>query len=1217
MMYRSVLQKSVTVPGVSVCNHITRVSSDRVWISDYKDLILTNTAGDKLHHLTDIGSYTGGHTVNNDGDLIYIDRQGNINKLSTDNTVKTTLIKYNTAPWRPRCVYSSPSTGDLLVGMYNTDTWIGKVVRYNSTGEHIQTKQYNNNTGQRLYRDPIYITENHNGDVIVSDLHRVVVTDGGGSLRFSYTGPPSGSRLYPRGICTDALSHILVCDLYTKSVQMLDSDGHFLSQILTSLHGIDKPLGLSYDDTTQLLWVGSYWDNTVNIYRVVDRDSLTDALVPTVRLPPLPPVPPMGSSNRLLSPGTLGWPRTARTQERHQRKSTYPWTAPPAHFTSTSILERLRLPHTQGRHQLESTYPWIPPAFFSSTRSTLEQLGPPRTQERHQLESTYPWTATPAHVTSTKHPIKFEREFDELPSCSSRTVSVSGYPQPKKIRRTESDQKVQIKETKKEFKVDADLPRGSTEVVPDDTWFFPPKEIVKTEIDLKFLQEETIKGYNEDVLDLSGGSKKIVPDEPMYFPLHKYWKTESDVKFLQDYRAPLNLHGISTPLKKSTSMNQIDALESEIFRSELESVLRRIEYVDCNDICGSSVKHCSIGKIETCSEFRTQGIFGWTKSCSEKIIEARAQKCKCFISTFCVLITINIRDVLAHVKVNELQFAVKHLIDFAIESRNYILLSELVRLYAFHCDFQLETLFTKTSKKINAVIVDTILQSAKCMILRKYASLLQNSIQLSLCHDCEKGKCVTIVLSFKGTIEMIDITQEKVMGKKMFIYNYTNPSQEAYIVFKSCATSHLKETLPQISEKKARVLFQRHSNLTMISVSPCKSIGFSKGNHRVVKKPCILFLCLHKGYIPYGEEEFPRQIGDVEVDVQEGFCNFGNGELLEMGGDIRRKGSKNVGSIGGFVSLPGSKIGLITCAHVVLSLKELEKREIDPLNEVEAFINSAHSYKVCGKVVHAEFPKPEVSGVHSPRESSVDAALIELASPSSVAGYRTVTGEQLLSAGFQTDKPPKFHGEIIPMHNLPNLVSGSVVKYGATTGLTLGCLFNECMHVRINYEDKLKLSDILGSSNSPCDIVVYNQMEIESLRGQFFELGDSGSFVFCINQDDTISCIGMAIGYTSRGACLVTPIENVLKSLNLPVTSNCIIPVEARLSSSIKPSMDTMTILNAISQMKSDFDKRMDDHQKDIQKRLLEQQTDIQKRLLEQQKDIQDIKKNQTKFNPS
>ncbi|XP_061186399.1 uncharacterized protein LOC133194459 [Saccostrea echinata] len=226
-MYRAVLRKSVKVRGVSEGRHISRVSPDWVWISDWNNLILTNTAGDELHCLSDIGSYHGVHTVNNEGDLFYIDSGHNINQLSTDNTVRNIFIKY-TAPWRPLCVYSSPSTGDLLVGMRNTDTRTGKVNRYNNKGLQIQTIN-NNIIGQGLYSLPIYITENHNGDVIVSNWDCVVVTDREGRFRFSYTGPPLGPGLWPRGLSTDALSHILVCDHRTDSVQIIDKDGQFLS----------------------------------------------------------------------------------------------------------------------------------------------------------------------------------------------------------------------------------------------------------------------------------------------------------------------------------------------------------------------------------------------------------------------------------------------------------------------------------------------------------------------------------------------------------------------------------------------------------------------------------------------------------------------------------------------------------------------------------------------------------------------------------------------------------------------------------------------------------------------------------------------------------------------------------------------------------------------------------------------------------------------------
>ncbi|XP_062592653.1 protein lin-41-like [Saccostrea cucullata] len=158
--------------------------------------------------------------------------------------------------------------------MYNTNTNRGKVTRYNDGGKHIQTIQHSN-TGLELYGMPIFITDNNNEDVIVSDsLRGVVVTNRGGIHRFSYTGPSSGVRFLPYGICTDALAHILVCDLYSNTVHMIDKEGNFLSKILTKQNGISRPRSLSYDFKTHLLWVGSWDDNVVRIYRYIKRQDL-------------------------------------------------------------------------------------------------------------------------------------------------------------------------------------------------------------------------------------------------------------------------------------------------------------------------------------------------------------------------------------------------------------------------------------------------------------------------------------------------------------------------------------------------------------------------------------------------------------------------------------------------------------------------------------------------------------------------------------------------------------------------------------------------------------------------------------------------------------------------------------------------------------------------------------------------------------------------------
>ncbi|XP_062578116.1 uncharacterized protein LOC134240013 [Saccostrea cucullata] len=109
----------------------------------------------------------------------------------------------------------------------------------------------------------------------------VVVVDSGGKHRFSYTGPPSGSGLRqgfnPSAICTDALSHILVVDTLTDTVQMIDKDGNFLSLLLTKPRSIHiKRYGLTYDYKTHLLYVGSgpsKLTDIVSVYRYIERQN--------------------------------------------------------------------------------------------------------------------------------------------------------------------------------------------------------------------------------------------------------------------------------------------------------------------------------------------------------------------------------------------------------------------------------------------------------------------------------------------------------------------------------------------------------------------------------------------------------------------------------------------------------------------------------------------------------------------------------------------------------------------------------------------------------------------------------------------------------------------------------------------------------------------------------------------------------------------------------
>lgn len=213
-------KKSLTVAGVNSCYHITRVTPDLFWVSDEKNnFILANTSGNTLYELNDSldDSLYGLHTVNGNSELIYIDEMHNINVMSEDRKTTTTFIESTPDALEPSCLYWAKSTKELLVGKIDLRTSTGKVTRYSQTGRLTKTIELNN-VGLAIYKKPIYITENNNGDIVVSDYNAnfcsgaLVVTDSGGMHLFSYKGHPLGSGLDPLGICTDALSHILLCD---------------------------------------------------------------------------------------------------------------------------------------------------------------------------------------------------------------------------------------------------------------------------------------------------------------------------------------------------------------------------------------------------------------------------------------------------------------------------------------------------------------------------------------------------------------------------------------------------------------------------------------------------------------------------------------------------------------------------------------------------------------------------------------------------------------------------------------------------------------------------------------------------------------------------------------------------------------------------------------------------------------------------------------------
>ncbi|XP_065930199.1 tripartite motif-containing protein 2-like [Magallana gigas] len=253
--------REFTVSGVDNVCHVSLGISGRLWVSgDSGNLFQTDRQGNQLNTIQINCRGEGHHTVTQEGDLIYTDRDNKIiNRITSGNKI-TEFIK--TRNWRPLSIHSSQINGDILVGMQMEK---GKVTRYNMTGREIQNI-LRNNKGQEMYSYPHFITENINGDICTSDSIKktIVVVDKSGQHRFSYTGQVS--LFSPYGICTDVLGHIMVCNHFSDRVDLLDQDGQFLCLLLTKQQGVKDLHSVSVDDENNLI-VGRRHTNTLTVYK--------------------------------------------------------------------------------------------------------------------------------------------------------------------------------------------------------------------------------------------------------------------------------------------------------------------------------------------------------------------------------------------------------------------------------------------------------------------------------------------------------------------------------------------------------------------------------------------------------------------------------------------------------------------------------------------------------------------------------------------------------------------------------------------------------------------------------------------------------------------------------------------------------------------------------------------------------------------------------------
>ncbi|XP_076103872.1 uncharacterized protein LOC143072685 [Mytilus galloprovincialis] len=235
---------------------------DSLWIYSYIDSVLQRVKpeGTKLNILSSFNIKVYGMAVTQSKDLL-ISIGGTRLKQISSNTGTLTDPLYNVSPLVPIAVHIT-SDNKVLVGCVNKD--------YPKQGRRVVILMNQNGDHERVYehdqhKQPIFtlawrLTSTSNGNIHVvdrvsDDRDRVVVLGQGGDIINIYTGDKEINKARPFGpidIVTTPRDNVIVADLDTHTLHILNNAGLLMTCYKTSDINIMYPLSLAISPTGQL-----------------------------------------------------------------------------------------------------------------------------------------------------------------------------------------------------------------------------------------------------------------------------------------------------------------------------------------------------------------------------------------------------------------------------------------------------------------------------------------------------------------------------------------------------------------------------------------------------------------------------------------------------------------------------------------------------------------------------------------------------------------------------------------------------------------------------------------------------------------------------------------------------------------------------------------------------------------------------------------------------
>lgn len=253
--------------------HLCCSADGTVWVCRRPQILQLDRKGQTLL-LLEVKIEICGLAAGSKDDLIFTDgKNKRLIYTRFDGDIITKKVM-STNDWFPIGICFAEN-GDIVVGLFLPSAR-GRVTRYSEDGDVISAVEHDNH-GDQLYSFPAFVTENGNGDIVVSDHLRraVIVVDRWGRYRFTYTADklnrPDAVPFLPFGVCCDSLLNIIVADSCNDCLHLVSVNGEFLYILLNKSSGLYRPVALSMSKNEKL-FVGDR--NGIKIFKL-DRQQVS------------------------------------------------------------------------------------------------------------------------------------------------------------------------------------------------------------------------------------------------------------------------------------------------------------------------------------------------------------------------------------------------------------------------------------------------------------------------------------------------------------------------------------------------------------------------------------------------------------------------------------------------------------------------------------------------------------------------------------------------------------------------------------------------------------------------------------------------------------------------------------------------------------------------------------------------------------------------------